>query len=110
MTRLKYTPEQEQEMKAEYEAAEDDADRSTVVDELAEKYGKNRRQIIAKLVKMEVYKTVPRTSKVTGTRPETKEAMVRRLEVKKKWPSGDFNGLEKAPKIVLLKLLEEYQR
>jgi hypothetical protein len=106
----KYTEEQEIEMQALYEACETFEERSECVDMLADKYRKTDRMIIAKLSKMQVYITKPKTSKVTGTKPETKEQMVKRLETKLKWPPGDFNGLEKAPKLVIQKLLEEYKR
>ena len=109
VAKVKYTEEQEAEMKELYEAAESDDERSAAVDTLASKYAKSRRMIIAKLSKMDVYVTKSRTSKVTGKKPETKEQMVRRLETKFRWAQGDFQGLEKAPKIVLQKLLEEYK-
>ena len=105
----KYTEKQEDEMKALYEGAQTTEERAEVVKFLADKYDKNTRMITAKLSKMQVYITVPRVSKVTGIKPETKEAMVRRLEVKEGWPSGDFAGLEKSPKIVIQKLLKEFK-
>ena len=71
-------------------------------------HSKTKRMIIAKLSKMEIYIKKPVTSKVTGAKPETKESMVRRLETKHKWPLNDYEGLEKAPKIVLQKLLGEF--
>jgi len=108
VAKVKYTDKQENEMRELYEAAETDDERSEVVDKLTAMYAKSRRMIIAKLSKMQVYVTKSRTSKVTGKKPETKEQMVRRLETKFRWAQGDFQGLEKAPKIVLQKLLEEY--
>ena len=106
----KYTEKQEDEMKALYEGARSDAERAEVVLDLAERYEKTDRMIIAKLSKMKLYKTIPKVSKVTGKKPETKEQLVKRLEAKFNWPPGDFAGLEKAPKIVLLKLLLEFER
>ena len=105
----KYNEDQEKEMHAMYTAADSTEERAKVVEFLANKYNKNTRMITAKLAKMDIYVTVPRVSKVTGVKPETKEAMVRRLEVKEGWPSGDFAGLEKSPKIVIQKLLKEYK-
>lgn len=107
---LKYTKEQEEEMYALYTAAETPEERDEVVERLMAMYGKTKKMIVAKLSKMEIYIKKPNTSKVTGGRPETKEKMVQRLEVKLGWPPGDFEGLEKAPKLVLQKLLEEYKR
>lgn len=104
----KYNEDQEQEMYALYTAAETHEERAKVVEFLATKYRKNTRMITAKLSKMDIYITVPRVSKVTGVKPETKEQMVRRLEKKFDWPSGDFAGLEKCPKVVLQKLLGEF--
>ena len=105
----KYNEDQEKEMHAMYTAADSTEERAEVVEFLANKYNKNTRMITAKLAKMDIYVTVPRVSKVTGVKPETKEAMVRRLEVKEGWPSGDFAGLEKSPKIVIQKLLKEFK-
>jgi hypothetical protein len=105
--KVKYTPEQEAEMLMEYEACETDEEREQCVLDLAEKYGKNKRMIVAKLSKMEIYRKKPVVSKVTGGKPETKENMVRRLETKLGYPKDDFLGLEKAPKLVLQKLLGE---
>ena len=115
-SKLKYTYKQEQEMIALYTGVPEDdlsekafAERSLIIEELADKYHKNTKMIIAKLAKMKIYITKPKVSKVTGKKAETKEAMVRRLEAKKGWPLGDFNGLEKSPKIVIQKLLGEFE-
>jgi hypothetical protein len=102
-------------MQALYEAvpandfsAEAFAERDEIVLDLAERYDKTKRMIVAKLAKMDIYLTKPKVSKVTGVKAETKEAMVKRLEAKHSWPIGDYAGLEKAPKIVLQKLLGEF--
>ena len=111
----KYTEDQEKEMLSLYGSipeedlsAEAFEERQEIILDLADKYHKSTRMIIAKLAKMDIYVKKPVTSKVTGGKPETKESMVRRLEAKHKWPQNDFAGLEKAPKIVLQKLLGEY--
>lgn len=103
---IKYTPAQEQEMSRMYLACETQEERDECVQELAERYEKSERMIIAKLSKMEIYKKKPTVSKVLGTKPETKESLVRKLEEKFGYQNGDFDGLEKAPKLVLAKLLE----
>jgi len=112
---MKYTPQQEDRMAAMYQSIPENdmseaafAERAEVIQDLADIYKKTPRMIIAKLSKMKIYITKPKVSKVTGKPPETKEAMVRRLERKHNWSSGDYDGLEKAPKIVLQKLLKEY--
>ena len=114
-TKAKYTKEQEERMVTMYRGipAEDMSinafkQRAEIVTDIAEIFKKTDRMIIAKLAKLKVYITQPKTSKVTGRAPETKEAMVRRLETKDGYPMGDYSGLEKAPKIVLQKLLEEF--
>ena len=115
-TKIKYTHEQVKEMQALYNAIPADdmseeafEERAEVILDLADKYHKTSRMIIAKLSKMEIYIKKPKVSKVTGIKAETKETMVRRLEVKHNWPPGDYLGLEKAPKIVIQKLLGEFQ-
>jgi hypothetical protein len=105
----KYTEDQEQEMKVLYEACETNEERDEVVLDLADRYAKNKRMITAKLAKMQIYVKKERISKVTNTTPETKASMVSRLEAKHSWPAGDYAGLEKAPKIVLQKLLNEFK-
>jgi hypothetical protein len=114
-TKVKYTHKQETEMQALYEAvpandfsAEAFAERDEIVLDLADKYHKTKRMIVAKLSKMDIYLVKPKVSKVTGVKAETKEAMVKRLEAMHNWPAGDYAGLEKAPKIVLQKLLNEF--
>lgn len=65
-----YTKEEEKELCRYPEAS---------VEELAEKLGKSKRSIIAKLAKMKLYQTQPRTTK-TGDKIISKEDLVAELE------------------------------
>lgn len=107
-TEPKYTPEQEEEMTQIYLLGQSDEERSDQVDVIAAKYNKNRRMIIAKLSKMEVYVKPEKRSKVTDGKPETKEQMVKRLEIKLGCQESTLISVEKATKIAIKILLEEY--
>ena len=71
----------------------------------ADKWDKSERSIIAKLSKMGIYKSKVKLSKVTGSKCETKEQLVARIEVM--YNKVGLEGLDKAPKLTLLKLLGE---
>ena len=81
--------------------------RRTVIDEFAQKWNKTSRMIIAKLSKMDIYETKPNVSKVTGEKPQTKEQIVTKIE--KLLNAGSLDGLQKAPKLVLLALLRRLE-
>ena len=100
---MKYTPEQETELSEAYVATED---KKEIVEKFAAKWQKSPRSIIAKLSKMGIYVSAKRISKVSGDKPKTKEQIVADLEVKFNVVAGDFSGLEKAPKLVLIRLLK----
>ena len=80
-----YTPEMTQEIVAAYEAAptsQSEADqnaRAAVVKELAAKFGKSDKSIIAKLVREEKYIAKEAKSKVTKGKPQTKAALAEKL-------------------------------
>ena len=105
MTVQKYTEEQERELYDTYADAKTDEDRDLVVEQFINKYGKSKRSIIAKLSKMGIYVSKVKVSKVTGAKPETKEQLVKRIE--EHLGIGGLDGLDKAPKLTLLKLLGE---
>jgi hypothetical protein len=106
---VKYSEQDERFMAETYDPLASEAERDEAVEIIMRKLDKTKRMIVAKLSKMDLYVKKSRVSKVTGKSPETKEQMIRRLETKLGWPPGDFEGLEKAPKIVIQKLLEEYK-
>jgi hypothetical protein len=103
----KYDTEMENELTKEYLACTTVEERSEVVDFFVAKWGKSRASLISKLSKMGIYVPNRRVSKITGEKPETKEQLVGRLEDKTGFMHGKFAGLEKAPKIVILRLLGE---
>ena len=96
-----YTETQERLMKNAYAAAENDDDRIMCVAGLANKLEKPKASIIAKLAKMGVYVSKKRVSKITKGDPRTKEQIVADISYE---TGQDFSGLEKAPKLVLLRL------
>ena len=102
---IKYTEEQETVLFEKYSMATTAEERDEVVERLATEWSKPKRSIIAKLSKMGIYISKMRQSKVTGSKPETKEQMVAKIEHRFGVNDGDFMGLEKAPKLVLTKLL-----
>lgn len=102
---IKYTPEQETELFEAYSVADSNDERDEVVMKYTTKFSKPKRSIIAKLSKMGIYVSKVRQSKVTGNKPETKEQLVTKIESRFGVEDGQFMGLEKAPKLVLVKLL-----
>lgn len=107
MAEIKYTEEMTEELVSAYKEAKDQDARSEVVSFYADKFHKPKNSIIAKLSKEKVYVAITRKSKVTGRIPETKERLVRRLEAQEGFKEGRLDGLEKAPKLVILRLLGE---
>lgn len=107
MTIQKYSKPQEAEMYDCYKEAGTDDEREDVVEKFVLKYKKPSRSIIAKLSKMGIYQPKIKLSKITGRKAETKEAMVKRLELMYDWP--ECVGLDKAPKLTLQKMLREKQ-
>ena len=101
----KYTIKQEEQMKILYLAEDTQEGRDAVVEELAERWDRPKKSIIAKMSKAKYYVAKQNVSKLTGVKPETKEQLVRRLTIKHQ--GKDLEGLEKAPKKVLLILLGE---
>jgi len=104
---VKYTVEQETQMLDAYTKAETTEQRAQVVIDLAITLSKPTRSIIAKLSKMGIYISKAKISKVTGNKPETKEQLVRRVEKRFGAAPEDYMGLEKAPKMVILDLLNK---
>ena len=100
---VKYTEEMEQELEKAYLSVKDYDERREIINTLAQKWDKTPRMLIAKLNKMGIYETRPNISKVTGEKPQTKEQIVRKIE--HVLNAGSMEGLEKAPKLVLLALL-----
>ena len=104
MTVQKYTEEQEKELYNKYSQATDDEQRDAVIEAFGLKHNKTKRSIIAKLSKAGIYISKIKVSKVTGAMPETKKQLVAKIE--KKLGIENLEGLDKAPKLTLLKLLK----
>ncbi len=98
-----YTEEQTRLMRNAYQAAENEQDRITCVKNLAERFEKPEASIRGKLSKEGVYIPKVRVSKITKSKPKTKAQIVDEIGYE---IGQDMAGLEKAPKLVLLKLLD----
>ena len=94
MENKNYTEAQEARM------AEFDVIDAATAQELADEFGKNVKSVIAKAVRMGLYKAKERTSK-TGGKIETKEEIVAEIS---ELVGKSLDGLEKAPKLVLQEL------
>lgn len=73
---------------------------AAIAQELADEFGKNVKSVIAKAVRMGLYKSKERVSK-TGGKIESKEAIVADIAA---IVGKNLEGLEKAPKLVLQEL------
>lgn len=73
---------------------------AAIAQELADEFGKNQKSVIAKAVRMGIYKSKERVSK-TGGKIESKEAIVADIAA---IVGKNLEGLEKAPKLVLQEL------
>jgi hypothetical protein len=102
---VKYTEEQEKLLYNDYSQAKTPEERDAIIENYIVEFGKPKRSIIAKLSRMGIYISKAKISKVTGTKPETKEQLVAKIESRFGVGDGDFIGLEKAPKLVLTALL-----
>ena len=94
MENKNYTEAQEARM------AEFDVIDAATAQELADEFGKNVKSVIAKAVRMGLYKAKERTSK-TGGKIESKEQIVADIAA---IVGKSLDGLEKAPKLVLQEL------
>lgn len=102
----KYTKEQEDWLFANYSACETQEERTKVIEDFMTMHpDKSKRSITAKLSRMDIYVSALKVSKITGTKPETKEQLVKRIE--EMYSKKGLDGLDKAPKLTLLKLLGE---
>ena len=104
MAVIKYSAEQEKELYDNYLDADTEEQRLDVILKYQTKHNKSKRSVIAKLSKLGIYKSKAKVSTVTGSKPETKEQLVKRIEEKFDWVG--LEGLEKAPKLTLLKMLK----
>lgn len=91
---VNYTPEQETQMAANYEAG-------MSVDEIAEALGKSVKSVVAKLSRLGVYKSkaVPETARVT------KATLVAQIEARYNVEPGSLAELEKLTKATLILLI-----
>ena len=114
MINLKYTPEQEIELKEGYEAivGEDDAaydQRDDFILKFMAKHDKSKKSLVAKMSKMGIYKSRPKVSKVTGEKAETKEQMVAKIARKLGMKVEELEGMDKTPKLTLVRVLRRLE-
>jgi len=110
---MKYTPELQKMLVDGYTdidwlmcSDEDKHDaREAFILAFSRKHTKSKASIIAKLSKLGIYKKRPKLSKVTGGKPETKEQIVAKLANKWGLNPEQLVGLDKAPKLVLVLIL-----
>lgn len=96
-----YTAEMVARMLEVYQPEAEQDVRDAQIDELAEELGKNRRSIIAKLTTLDAY--VPKVYQTKKGEPVVKkEVLVAVLESR----FGALNGIEKATKAALIKLVD----
>jgi hypothetical protein len=97
-----YTEAQAEELKKAYVAISEKSYeiRDKVVAEFAEKFGKNKASIIAKLNSLGVYKKKEYTKK-TGSKPETKAAIVTVIASALGCTEEQLQGFERASKPAL---------
>lgn len=96
-----YTEEEVDYLKEHYRGAED---KQLKIDELAAALGKSRRSIIGKLSRLGIYEKKIYLTK-RGESPVTKAELVHQISEKMNIPLKELEGLEKAPKEVLKRLL-----
>lgn len=107
---IKYTKEQEEELLEGYPACETDDERDDFMLKFQAKHDKSSRSLIAKLSKMGIYVIKPKLSKVTNEKAETKEQMVGKITRKLGFKDGELEGLDKTPKLVLVKVLKRLEQ
>ena len=98
---VNYTPEMETQLREGYEAGTDVAELATLV-------GKNVKSVVAKLVRMGVYKKREYTSK-TGAKPIKKEQVLDELAKLVDLTESELSSLAGANKTALQKLVQALQ-
>ena len=107
---IKYTPEQEIELKEGYEACNTHDERDDFMLKFGYKHDKSKRSLVAKIAKMRndkdetLYISRPKVSKVTGDKAKTKDQMVTEMTTKMGFSTDELEGLDKTPKLVLVKV------
>jgi hypothetical protein len=99
--KLAYTAEQSAELIAAYQAG------STVA-ELAEKFGKTVKSVVAKLSRENVYQKKEYVSK-TGEKPAKKDSLANELALAFGLTDAEADSLTKANKTALIKILNSFK-
>ena len=100
---IKYTETQEEELR-EYDKLDNFDARDDFVLKFMSKHDKNKKSVVAKLSKMGIYKVRPKVSKITNEKAETKEQIVAKLARHWGYSSDELKGMDKTPKLVLIKI------
>ena len=107
---MKYTLEETKELICGYKACETETERADYIDNTSLTSGKSVASVRAKLVAEGVYISKKRRSKITGGTPKSKEFMVDEMEKEFDFPIGSLEGLEKAPKLVLVTIYKRLKK
>lgn len=94
---MKYTVEQEAELRSAYEAAETDEARKSVVDMFVNKFKVSKHSVIGKLSSMEIYRKPTRLTK-TGEPIVAKQEYVNAIRIMLSARTDELESLEKASK------------
>jgi Tfp pilus assembly protein PilP len=97
---VNYTPEMEQVLRDVYDVTADEATRSDQINEIVEKVGRNRRSVIAKLSRMNLYVKKEYKNK-RGEKPVSKGTLVAFIAKECGATEDQFDSLSKATKPVL---------
>ena len=95
-----YTSDQTAYIVAEYENSDD---KTETLDRLSQELGKSKKSIVGKLSREGVYKRVSYVTK-SGVAPITKVELVKNIGANLELEEHQLEGLEKAPKQVLILL------
>ena len=101
-----YTESQVLALVQDYKGANGFDAQQKIVNLYVDTFKKPKASIIAKLVKEGIYVSKSNYSPVTKGKPETKKHLVRKLERIWKLEEGQLNGLDVAPKSVILLILK----
>lgn len=104
---MNYTNNETKELITTYTSCKSQDERNSAVTNLARKFNKSVYSIRAKLVAENVYVSNKRKSKITGGTPKSKEKMVDEMEEEFNFEIGELEGLEKAPKLVIVALYDK---
>lgn len=103
---IQYSKDTDAIMMQVYNPEASQGERDAQVSELADKFGKKEKSIIAKLSKLGVYVKKQRVSKVTGDKPKSKADMVKDISTVLNVSFDKVESLTNATKTALVEIFE----